>query len=102
MTGPIIGIDLGTTYSCVGIYRDGRVDIVPNDQGNRITPSYVAWENDERLIGDAAKNQATINPSETVFDVKRLIGRNFQDPTVQSDMKMWCVAREGARARAPP
>ena len=95
MTGPIIGIDLGTTYSCVGIYRDGRVDIVPNDQGNRITPSYVAWENDERLIGDAAKNQATINPSETVFDVKRLIGRNFQDPTVQSDMKMWCVARAG-------
>lgn len=86
---PIIGIDLGTTYSCVGIYRDGRVDIVPNDQGNRITPSYVAWEGEERLVGDAAKNQATINPQNTVFDVKRLIGRNFGDSTVQSDMKLW-------------
>jgi len=88
-TGPIIGIDLGTTYSCVGIYRDGRVDIVPNDQGNRITPSYVAWDGEERLLGDAAKNQATVNPSNTVFDVKRLIGRTFDEPTVQADMKMW-------------
>jgi len=86
---PIIGIDLGTTYSCVGIYRDGRVDIVPNDQGNRITPSYVAWEGEERMIGDAAKNQATVNPSNTVFDVKRLIGRTFDDPVVQADMKLW-------------
>lgn len=89
VSGPIIGIDLGTTYSCVGIYRDGRVDIVPNDQGNRITPSYVAWDGDERLIGDAAKNQATVNPQNTVFDVKRLIGRAFSDATVQADMKLW-------------
>jgi endoplasmic reticulum chaperone BiP len=89
VSGPIIGIDLGTTYSCVGIYRDGRVDIVPNDQGNRITPSYVAWDGEERLIGDAAKNQATVNPSNTVFDVKRLIGRGYSDSTVQADMKLW-------------
>lgn len=88
-SGPIIGIDLGTTYSCVGIYRNGRVEIIPNDQGNRITPSYVAWEGEERLVGDAAKNQATINPTNTVFDVKRLIGRNFNDETVQHDMKLW-------------
>jgi len=85
----IIGIDLGTTYSCVGVFKDGRVEIIPNDQGNRITPSYVAWDGDERLVGDAAKNQATINPVKTVFDVKRLIGRNFKDETVQSDMKLW-------------
>jgi hypothetical protein len=85
----IIGIDLGTTYSCVGVFKDGRVEIIPNDQGNRITPSYVAWDGDERLVGDAAKNQATINPSNTVFDVKRLIGRNYQDETVQADIKLW-------------
>jgi endoplasmic reticulum chaperone BiP len=88
--GPVVGIDLGTTYSCVGIYKNGRVEIIPNDQGNRITPSYVAWsDTDERLVGDAAKNQATINPVRTVFDAKRLIGRTFDEPTVQADMKLW-------------
>merc|ERR1719321_1670712 len=89
--GPVIGIDLGTTYSCVGVLRNGRVEILPNDQGNRITPSYVAWDYDsgDRLIGDAAKNQATINPENTVFDAKRLIGREYTDKTVQSDMKLW-------------
>ena len=87
--GNVIGIDLGTTYSCVGIYRKGQVEIIPNEQGNRITPSYVAWDDKERMIGDSAKNQATINPERTIFDVKRLIGRKFNDPSVQKDMKMW-------------
>ena len=87
--GKVIGIDLGTTYSCVANYRNGKVDVIPNDQGNRITPSYVAWTNDgERLIGDSAKNQATINPENTVFDIKRLIGRKFHDSSVQSDKKL--------------
>ena len=87
--GTTIGVDLGTTYSCVGVYKNGRVEIIPNDQGNRITPSYVAWADGERLVGDAAKNQATLNPSNTVFDVKRMIGRKFTDKTVQADMKLW-------------
>ena len=86
--GPVIGIDLGTTYSWVGIFKNGRVEIIPNELGNRITPSFVAFTDKEWLVGEAAKNQAALNPERSVYAVKRLIGRNFNDKEIQNDKKL--------------
>lgn len=89
LQGHTVGIDLGTTYSCVGVWKSDRVEIIANAQGNRTTPSYVSFSKEERLIGDAAKNMAAVNPTNTIFDSKRLIGRKFNDSSVQSDKKLW-------------
>ena len=96
-----IGIDLGTTYSCVGVWQNSKVEIVANEQGNRTTPSFVSFTKTERLVGDSAKSQSSSNPENTIFDSKRLIGRKFNDPCVQSDIKHFSFAVESGKNDKP-
>ena len=98
--GPVIGIDLGTTYSCVGIFKNGRVEIIPNEFGNRITPSIVAFTDEERLVGEAAKNQGAETPERTIYVGKRLMGRKFDDKELQRDLK-WLPYNVVSKAGKP-
>jgi heat shock protein 1/8 len=99
--GASVGIDLGTTYCCVGVWQNDRVEIVANDQGNRLTPSYVSFNEKKCIIGEVAKYQAVVNPRNTVFDAKRLIGRRYDDPALQGDIKFWPFKIvEGYRGKA--